>query len=217
MVSINLGQFGIGNNNSNYQPRNNNNLQIGRKGGGWVALVIGLLVVAGGVFSLYDGEQTKDWPATTGQIQEVRSQQRYDSDGRSRTEYDYSVMYTVNDSKYSSRESSQSYVTNGQTVKLTYNPANPNDSRIGGSSTWVGWIIIAVGAGLVGVGIFMLMRKSNAASIATSTTPESASLTPPLGGPSAQPTQPYIPPAPVQPPTSPDTPPAPTPTDQPKY
>lgn len=124
-----------------------------------ILFIAGVVLIAFGVFSLFDGEKTKNWPSVQGITQDVDSNVSYDSEGNSKTDYRYVVVYTVDGQSYRKSSTSSSYVNNGESQQVLYNPENPNDTRIGSTGGWTGWITIALGGASIVIGVVLTLRR----------------------------------------------------------
>lgn len=124
-----------------------------------ILFVVGIIFTMFGIFSLLDSENTKDWPSVQGVIQDVDSSVSHDSEGNSKTDYRYMVVYTVDNQTYRKTSTSTSYVSNGEGREVAYNPENPNDTRIGKAKGWIGWVVIAVGVGCAIGGVALTLRR----------------------------------------------------------
>lgn len=163
MFNIRIPFFSSG--NGNYMNQMPGGWQINGKAGGVIALLIGLVFVAVGAFMVYDDQQTKGWPTTTGTVQEVRTETRFDSDGNSRTVYRYKVVYTVGGKSYSSAQSSEQYVMNNNQVNIAYNSGNPGDIRMRNGADWLAWVFVVVGALVMILGIFGVVKGGSSSSV----------------------------------------------------
>lgn len=177
MATINFGSSDVSNDNFS---RNNRGIQLSPKAGAICMLLFGAVFAVVGVFLVRDAEQTRNWPTTSGTAQEVSSLQTRDSDGSTRTQYEYVVVYTVDGTSYRSRASSSGYVANGQAVKVAYNTQNPNDIRVNGGPTWLGWIFAGIGVIVFLIGLFSAIRAFGSSSKSPSAPPQSLSGAPPI-------------------------------------
>lgn len=152
----------------------------------WViAGVAAVLILIGGVFAAIaydnyqDGEATKAWPSTSGEVLsanvEEKERRERDSDGRSRTRYTYTprvtYAYTIQGVDYTGhriraddsggdRDKAFDTINDfpvGSTVDVYYDPSNPSSSVLRqGADPVAVWLFGGIGGlflvlGLVGV------------------------------------------------------------------
>jgi hypothetical protein len=152
-------QFSFSGNNNSMQPMGQIPIAtktVSPRIGSIILLVVAAIFIAIGVFSIFRGDQTKNWPTVTGQVINSYLSNTMSNNNNSSRDYNVTVKYTVNGSEYTTHYTSSTSPTYGKEVAVRYDPNKPSNADIG-EVGFFGWIFVAVGGVLALVAIILFV------------------------------------------------------------
>jgi len=113
-----------------------------------IGLMIGIILTLLGGVLVFTGNQSKDWPSTTGKVTYVTSHIKNNNSSdtsSSKTTYEDTIIYSVDGKEYPASLTTSNEDGVGSDIRVKYNPSNPAQYQIG-EVGMIGWILAGGGA-----------------------------------------------------------------------